>query len=241
MGLADDAEEGFVGLGEVFFGGGIVVVVEDEGPEVEGGDGAGDGGLASTASGEAEVDLFGMDGSAEEGGIVVAGARGASALGDGGAIEEDGLVRVWDGREELRAGVEADLDGGETAVEGKVEDPLLDTVEGGIGITRVEGAFEDDLAGVGLSGADVFGLLGGADIEIEACGTGAGHMIHVERVCECGSDGDGGGIGAKPDASAGGEGVGIGEGAVVDILGGFEIGWEAEEFAFGGVTPRETL
>ena len=231
---ADGVEKGLVDFADGFDVGVVLGEIEDEEGGVDFGGHVGDDGFAFAVAGEAEVDEVGVELAGEDGLVAHAGAAGATALGDGGAIEDDGFSVG----EAARAGdggvvVEADFDNFGGFVEGEVEGDFA----GLFGEAGEEDVF-DDFAFGGVFGGGGGGAVLAVDVEVDAGLAESVHVGHVGRGGVFDADGDGGGGGAEADAAAGG---GLAE--VPDGCGelGLETAGEADEFAVVFGEPGEAV
>ena len=227
MGLADGAHGRRDAVGH-FFGRHVGQAVEEVDGRVEFGQEVGEFGLHSAVAGKAQVDGGPVQPAAEDGGIGHAGTRGATALGDGGAVEDDGFPafgRVLGRSGEGAASGDADFDGGDAVVEREVE-PVF------AGALRDAG---DELGGVGgeaLGAAHAQPAPAvGFDVEVHAADAGGGHVVHgqalkAERpagaddrgVCDEARTHAGRAATQVPDGFAD-EGFGPGRQAVVEVCG----------------------
>lgn len=182
-----DEDDGGVGAGgaELFherhaFGrhvGGTHVgqAIDHVGGGIDLGEEVADGGIHAAVAGEANVDDGAVEAAAEDGGVDHAGARGARAVGDGGAVEDDGFLGARGEALELRAGRDADGEGFNAVVEREV---------GGV-FAQAGGEVADegglDFRGTGAGDLHPLPLaVGVARIEVEAADAGGGHVGHGE-------------------------------------------------------------
>ena len=199
--FADDPEEGLVSFPEMLRIRRVVVVVHDEDGKVQVADGFRQRKFSAGGTGESEIDLFRVDLPAEHGGISVSRTRCASALGDGGTVEEDWFRNPVRGRRfDERPRIHTDLQSPDSAVKRKIEHPFL---HAGVVIGNQED-FEKLLIPVRLSAGNVEFFRSSSAEEVESGASGSRHVVHVEGEYQFCTDGDCPCVGPETDGSSAG-------------------------------------
>ena len=102
--FAEDAEKGFVSCQKKLGGGSVVIVIVDENGRVYLGDLLGQRDVTHRVARKTQVENVSVTPFGEKTPVVVSGAGGASALGDGGTVKQYGSL-VFIGRRRADIGV----------------------------------------------------------------------------------------------------------------------------------------